>query len=114
MGVCCESKHLSSNDLIDLPRPAVDKKDKLAAWEQGETPFPCVSMAAYVARLDLAAGEEGKVPVSALQANLNTPAWKDLKKINSKLSLWLKQHCLHENGEDFDYNKLMVVGLLHC
>ena len=59
-------------------------------------------------------GKEGRVSISAILTFLNTPAWKDLKKPKSKLCMWLKEHCLHADGTNLDYNKLIMVGLLHA
>ena len=115
MGACCEPKALSSNELIDLPAPVLDKSDKVAAWEQSQ-PFARCTFSAYYTQLTKAVDAsdcEGDVSFKALRANFKTPAWAPLKNDQGDFCKYLRR-VAGKTEETLDFKHMVCLGLLYC
>ena len=71
---------------------------------------------AFMNQLNLAhqdCGNKGFVTLEKLAVHFNTPAWNELRKINSKFSTFLTTSFKHDSG-NVDYEFLVCMALLHC
>lgn len=74
-------------------------------------------MKAYMMTLNAAHekdGATGTVTIASLASHFNTPAWKDLKNKSSEFVRFLTMMCSDDEGSSFDYQKLVMLGLLYC
>ena len=74
-------------------------------------------MKAYMMTLNAAHekdGAKGTVTIASLASHFNTPAWKDLKNKQSEFVAFLRQTCEGDDESSFDYQKLVMLGLLYC
>ena len=115
MGACCEPKALASNEMVDLPAPALDKNDKVVAWEQSQ-PFARCTFSAYFTQLTkaLEASDcQPDVSFLALRANFKTPAWATLRNDESDFCKYLRR-VAGKTEETLDFNHMVSLGLLYC
>ena len=115
MGVCCETVSMSTV-LSDLDIRESTTGDLIETWEL-QLPFSRCSFYTFEYLLQKAheeSGNLGYVTFHAISQNFTTKAWVPLHERKSELSLFLMQHLQHENKEAFDFESLMIFGLLHC
>lgn len=113
---CCKPSDLNANStvLVDLPAPKNIPNDKLEAWEI-QSPFARCAFKAYLTQLVAAhqdSGGKGSVELGQLVQKFNTPVWKEALRENSQFVKFLKAKFAKGNG--FDYDALVIFGLLHC
>ena len=117
MGTCCHATSQVSVELTDLPERRYFEGDMITQWEL-TLPFSRCAFYTYSVLLKHAhkeSGEKGFVKQSELAAVFHTPAWAPIRDPNSYLNNLLHKHIPHKkSADDYDYEYLMALGLIHC
>lgn len=108
---------LEYQDLIDLPCPIIDGRDKVTSWELC-LPFARCSMKAYIYHLNLAhemSGSRGEVCLEDMASVFSTEAWSPLQDEDSVCYQFMTSELkVKKRGGKLDYNSLVIMGLLYC
>ena len=119
MGVCCEPT-VTTSVLTDLPAPkSAGCKDLILKWELENLPWHRCYFKTYLHHLEQAkeksgGGDEEVVDLQQLAAVFNTQAWRGLKDKTSKVRQFLDQFETEQGSGSYDYEILVIIGLLYC